>query len=65
MPQSVKDQIFNRSFSTKGAGRGVGTYSIKLLGERYLSGKVSFTSTPDEGTTFSIKLPIKGPFDSL
>ncbi len=49
-------QIFQRSFSTKGAGRGLGTYSIKLLGERYLRGKVSFTSSAARGTTFKIDL---------
>ena len=54
-------QIFRRSFSTKGNGRGLGTYSIKLLGERYLGGKVSFTSSIEKGTTFSLKLPIHLP----
>lgn len=49
-------QIFQRSFSTKGAGRGLGTYSIKLLGERYLRGKVSFISSAARGTTFKIDL---------
>ena len=51
MPREVQLQIFQRSFSTKGAGRGLGTYSIKLLSERYLKGSVSFTSGPD-GTVF-------------
>lgn len=58
MPEEIKLQIFQRSFSTKGAGRGLGTYSIKLLGEKYLGGTVSFTSEPDHGTTFKIHLPI-------
>jgi len=57
MPRDVQLQIFQRSFSTKGSGRGIGTYSIKLLTERYLGGKVSFTSTGEEGTTFFIELP--------
>jgi signal transduction histidine kinase len=52
-------QIFKRSFSTKGMNRGLGTYSIKLLTERYLKGKVRFESTPQEGTTFYIELPLK------
>ena len=40
MPQEVQLQIFQRSFSTKGeAGRGIGTYSMKLFGERYLGGR--------------------------
>ena len=58
IPRHIQLQIFNRSFSTKGAGRGLGTYSMKLLGERYLAGQVSFDSSPDAGTTFQIILPI-------
>ncbi|HTS18335.1 MAG TPA: HAMP domain-containing sensor histidine kinase [Verrucomicrobiae bacterium] len=58
MRPEVQLQVFNRSFSTKGQGRGVGTYSIKLLGERYLQGKTSFTSTPGQGTIFRISLPL-------
>lgn len=54
----VQLQIFKRSFSTKrGTGRGLGTYSMKLLGERYLGGKVTFTSDSEKGTTFMLKLP--------
>ncbi len=56
MPRDVQLQIFQRSFSTKGSGRGLGTYSIKLLTERYLKGSVSFTSSP-EGTTFRVSIP--------
>lgn len=51
-------QIFQRSFSTKGVGRGIGTYSIKLLGETYLKGMVGFSSTDEKGTTFYIKIPL-------
>ena len=58
MPRDVQLQIFQRSFSTKGAGRGLGTYSIKLLSERYLQGTVSFSSTA-EGTTFRAIYPLK------
>lgn len=57
MPRDVQLQVFQRSFSTKGSGRGIGTYSIKLLGERYLDGKVDFRSSEQEGTTFEIRLP--------
>ena len=53
--------IFQRSFSTKGKGRGLGTYSIKLLGEHYLGGRVEFRSTPEQGTTFSLFLPKNRP----
>jgi signal transduction histidine kinase len=51
-------QIFQRSYSTKGINRGLGTYSIKLLGEKYLGGSVGFSSTEDSGTKFYITLPI-------
>ena len=52
MPRHVQLQIFQRSFSTKGNGRGLGTYSMKLLSERYLNGRVTFQSSPREGTVF-------------
>ncbi|MEW6263068.1 MAG: PAS domain-containing sensor histidine kinase [Thermodesulfobacteriota bacterium] len=57
MPREVQLQMFQRSFSTKGAGRGLGAYSVKLLSERYLRGTVSFTSTPEEGTAFRVRFP--------
>jgi signal transduction histidine kinase len=56
MPHDVQMQIFKRSFSTKGKGRGIGTYSIRLLTENYLKGKVSFISNETDGTVFSIEL---------
>lgn len=57
MMKDIQLQVFQRSFSTKGMNRGIGTYSIKLLTERYLRGHAGFTSTPDEGTTFFVDLP--------
>lgn len=58
MPRNIQLQIFQRSFSTKGAGRGLGTYSMKLLSEKYLKGKVYFKTDETEGTTFFAKYPI-------
>ena len=57
MPRNVQLQVFKRSFSTKGVGRGIGTYSIKLFGEKYLGGSVWFHSREQEGTTFFLMLP--------
>jgi signal transduction histidine kinase len=57
MPREVQLQVFHRSFSTKGTGRGVGTYSVKLLTERYLKGSVSFVSSSGIGTLFTVTLP--------
>ena len=60
IPEEVQERIFNRSFSTKGEGRGVGTYSMKLMGEKYLGGRVGFNSGRGQGTTFWIELPLQG-----
>lgn len=57
MPDAVRLQIFKRSFSTKSGDRGLGTYSMKLLSERYLKGRVSFTSGK-RGVTFYGDYPL-------
>ena len=58
MPLHVQLQVFQRSFSTKGRGRGVGTYSMKLLAHDYLRGDVTFTSSEGDGTVFTLRLPL-------
>lgn len=58
IPRNIQLQIFQRSFSTKGDGRGLGTYSIKLLVENYLTGSVAFESSRSGGTRFYITLPV-------
>ena len=58
IPEDVRLQIFQRAFTTKGErGRGLGTYSVKLLGERYLGGTVEFSSSAVAGTVFTVRLP--------
>ena len=55
---AVALRIFQRNFTTKdGEGRGLGTFSMKLIGERYLGGDVGFHSDEAEGTRFWIRLP--------
>jgi len=57
IPESISKRIFQKNFSTKANwGRGLGTYSIKLLGEEILGGKVGFETSPDSGTEFWLKL---------
>ena len=58
MSAKVKAQVFQRSFSTKGEGHGLGTYSIKLLTERYLKGTTGFTSSAENGTEFFVRIPL-------
>jgi nitrogen-specific signal transduction histidine kinase len=59
MPHHIQLQVFQRSFSTKGEGRGLGTYSMKLLTENYLQGRISFESTPEKGTVFMATYPLE------
>ena len=56
MPEYVQLQVFQRSFSTKGYSRGIGTYSVKLITENFLKGKVYFVSNETEGTVFFVEL---------
>jgi signal transduction histidine kinase len=68
IPEDVAARIFTRSFTTKGEpGRGLGTYGMKLFGEHYLHGKITFTSSEAEGTEFLLRLPLRldEPFDSI
>ena len=58
IPDHIRTQIFQKISSTKGSGRGIGTYSIKLLGEA-LGGEVHFTSSKNNGTIFSLLLRIQ------
>jgi len=57
IPEHHQSRIFQRDFSTKGAGRGLGTYSMKLLAD-VLGGSVAFDSRPDTGTTFRVVIPL-------
>ncbi len=60
MADEARHRIFQRSYSTKGRGRGLGSYSMKVLAERYLGGSVGFRSGEGEGTVFEVSLPGTG-----
>lgn len=57
LPEEAKHQVFQRSFSTKGKNRGLGTYSARLLTAKYLKGRIYFTSDAC-GTTFFVEIPL-------
>jgi len=57
IPRAMQLQIFQNSLSTLGGGRLLGTYSMKLLTERYLGGTVRFESSPLRGTRFIARCP--------
>lgn len=59
IPTKYVKRIFQRNFSTKDQdGRGIGTFSMKLFGEKILGGKVFFTTSADTGTRFTFSLPL-------
>ncbi len=57
IPEGDQLKLFQKSFSTKSRGRGWGTYSIKILTEKYLHGNVYFESDKEKGTIFKITIP--------
>ena len=56
IPARIKPEIFRRTYSTKGPGRGLGTYSMRLLSS-FLQGEVSFASDAHGGTVFTFRVP--------
>lgn len=59
IPQNVQLQLFQRSFTTKKSkGHGIGLYSVKLIVEQFLKGKVEFVSDEENKTIFTIRLPL-------
>ena len=62
MPESVKQRIFDHSFTTKGVGKGTGlglAISQKIIEENH-GGTLKVISQLGQGTTFSIQVPIEG-----
>jgi signal transduction histidine kinase len=57
---AVRPHLFSRSVSTKGAGRGLGTYSARLLVEGHLGGRVRWHSDAASGTVVEVDLPRRG-----
>ena len=59
IPTSKFKTIFQPGFSTKNRGWGLGLSLAKRIVEEYHKGKIFVKhSSPNDGTTFSIKIPI-------
>jgi signal transduction histidine kinase len=58
IPEEIRAHLFSRSVSTKSHGKGLGTYRMKYLSEKYLHGTVSVTSDAQNGTTFTAVYPV-------
>ena len=60
MTEEVKSKIFDHLFTTKGVGKGTGlglAIARQIVAEKH-DGAIVVTSTPGEGTEFTIRLPL-------
>jgi signal transduction histidine kinase len=61
MPAEVRRRIFEPFFTTKPVGKGTGLgLSISYSLIRKHDGQIEVASTPNQGTTFEIRLPVQG-----
>lgn len=58
IPQEIRDRLFD-SFVTKGKknGTGLGLAIVKKIVDEH-KGTIEYETTPDQGTTFTVKLPL-------
>lgn len=61
--EKARNNLFTRGFSSKGKGHGFGLYLVKQSIDN-LNGTITVESAPEEGTTFTVRLPIKKDGDS-
>ena len=54
---SETDRIFNPSYTTRSGGTGLGLALAHKIVQDH-GGRISFTSAPGRGTTFTIVLPL-------
>lgn len=59
MTDEIRNRLFERSFTTKAAGRGTGLAIVRDI-VRAHGGLVKLTSAPGKGTTFEVLLPSAG-----
>ncbi|WP_341528991.1 response regulator [Nostoc sp. UHCC 0302] len=60
MSKDIKERIFNPRFTTKAVGKGTGlglAIAHQIIAEKH-KGQLSCTSTPGQGTEFTVKIPI-------
>lgn len=58
MSDEVRENLFRRGYSSKGDGHGFGLYLVKQSIDN-LDGTITVESSLGEGTTFTVRLPIK------
>lgn len=63
IPEAIRDKIFEPFFTTKeiGKGTGQGLALVHTMIVDHHHGSINVTSAPGQGTTFTIRIPLKGP----
>lgn len=64
IPPELMGKIFDPLFTTRQIGTGLGLPSCKNIIERH-RGQITVLSKPNQGATFTIKLPVKTEFESI
>lgn len=57
--EEIKSKLFSQELKNQNGENGLGTYKIKYLCDKFLNGSVSFTSSEESGTRFTITVPYK------
>ncbi len=59
IPETIKDKLFRKAFVTFGkeSGTGLGLAIVKKIVDEH-GGEIDFESSPNNGTTFRIKIPV-------
>lgn len=63
IPEDIKERVFDPFFTTKEVGKGTGqglAIAYSVIVDKH-QGQISLQTTPGEGTTFTIRLPIESP----
>jgi two-component system, NtrC family, sensor kinase len=61
IPDAIQDRIFETFFTTKAVGRGTGQgLAIARTLVARNGGTLEFTTGPEQGTTFTVRLPRGG-----
>lgn len=65
IPEDLNGKVFEDFFSSKGTeGTGIGLLVVQKVAEEH-GGRVTFTSTPGAGTTFTVTLPTRSAMKQL
>jgi len=62
MPQEVSEKVFEPFFSTKPQGSGLGLAIVRKIVDAH-DGRLDMRTTPGQGTTIRVTLPVSGADD--